>query len=325
MPIRTGGKPDGMMGALLTLGQLRAFVTVADAGGFSAAAKRLGLGQSTVSEAVRELEAALGAGPLLLRRPPGGGSGGPTAAGRAVLPEAHAALEAVARLQRRAAEQTGLDKTTLRIAAVGSASARLLPIPLRQFRAAYPGIAVALFEGTDAEVREWVLGGVANLGVATATDRPSEAPPTGLRTELLIEDEMLAVFAAGHRGLARLATVPAAALTTQPFLMSAAGCEAAIVTFFEAAGHAPPVAATVRDMPTLLAMVREAIGATVVPSLVLSGSGEPPPGLRARPLDPPLRRRLCLLRRQGQQSTAADAFVAMLRAATRQGPGSGRT
>lgn len=45
---------------MLDLTQLRSFVTVEQAGSFTAAAERLGLGQSTVSQHVQRLEASLG-------------------------------------------------------------------------------------------------------------------------------------------------------------------------------------------------------------------------------------------------------------------------
>ncbi len=49
---------------------LRAFLAVAEAGGFGAAARRLGCGQSTLSTLVRDLEAILGI--LCSAAPPGG-------------------------------------------------------------------------------------------------------------------------------------------------------------------------------------------------------------------------------------------------------------
>lgn len=45
---------------MLDLTQLRSFVAVEQAGSFTAAAERLGLGQSTVSQHVQRLEASLG-------------------------------------------------------------------------------------------------------------------------------------------------------------------------------------------------------------------------------------------------------------------------
>ncbi|WP_363324834.1 helix-turn-helix domain-containing protein [Eleftheria terrae] len=51
----------------MTLGQLELFVALVEAGGFSAAGARLGIGQSSVSHTVKALEQALGT-PLFDRR-----------------------------------------------------------------------------------------------------------------------------------------------------------------------------------------------------------------------------------------------------------------
>jgi DNA-binding transcriptional LysR family regulator len=48
----------------LSLEQLRTFISAADEGSFSAAARRLGRAQSAVSELVRSLEIQLGVTPL---------------------------------------------------------------------------------------------------------------------------------------------------------------------------------------------------------------------------------------------------------------------
>lgn len=86
-------------------------------------------------------------------------------------------------------------------------------------------------------------------------------------------------------------------LASERFLMSSAGREAAIRAFFTASGVATRVVATVRDMPTPLAMAREGAGVTIVPALVLC-----PTPLSASwtvPLDPARLRRLVVVRRAG--------------------------
>ena len=57
---------------MLDLTQLRSFVAVEQAGSFTAAAERLGLGQSTVSQHVQRLEASLGRRLLAYREIAGG-------------------------------------------------------------------------------------------------------------------------------------------------------------------------------------------------------------------------------------------------------------
>src|SRR6202000_622782 len=75
----------------MEIGQLRAFVAVAEEGSFTRAADRLPLVQSSVSAAVCTLERELGV--TLLAR--GNRRSEVTDAGRALLPEARHVLEAV--------------------------------------------------------------------------------------------------------------------------------------------------------------------------------------------------------------------------------------
>jgi DNA-binding transcriptional LysR family regulator len=100
--------------------------------------------------------------------------------------------------------------------------------------------------------------------------------------------------------LARQASVSAGDLAGEPFILSRSGCEALVRAYFADAGATLAPAYEVRDTPTILAMVREGLGVTVLSRLSLS---ESPAGLAALPLDPPAVRDLAL-------AVPAGAFVA---------------
>src|SRR5919198_554175 len=96
----------------LNLPQLRAFVAVVDAGGFSAAATDLGLSQSAVSHAVASLERTLAA-PLVVRSTPVR----TTALGDVILPHARTALAATDAIFDVAARHDATTGGTVRLAA----------------------------------------------------------------------------------------------------------------------------------------------------------------------------------------------------------------
>ncbi|MEW2433041.1 LysR family transcriptional regulator [Streptomyces caniferus] len=96
----------------VNLPQLRAFLAVVDAGGFSAAAAELGMSQSAVSHAVASLERELAA-PLLVRATPAR----TTALGERVLPHARLALSAARSVEQIAADATETMSGTVRLAA----------------------------------------------------------------------------------------------------------------------------------------------------------------------------------------------------------------
>lgn len=124
----------------VTLDQLRAFVTVAEAGSFRAAARRLARVQSAVSQAVANLEAELGV--CLFDR----SAYRPTLtpAGRALLADARAILGKADRLRARARGLCQGVELDLAIAAD-----TLFPLPalgaaLGDLHAAYPTVSVRL-------------------------------------------------------------------------------------------------------------------------------------------------------------------------------------
>lgn len=283
----------------LTLVHLRVLVAIVDEGGFTAAAKRLGLTQSGVSQAIQTMEDALGAVLLARRRD----RVEPTEIGGRVLVDARAALRSVERIHENCASWTGLDRGSLRLGSVVSAAAHVLPEALRLFRTRYPNIAVTLLEGSDAEVRDWTVGDAVDVGF-TATLAPE------LEGEVIAEDDFLVVASSRHRRA--LGSTPSLKeVSRHAFIMSAAGCEPAIRALFANAACEPDVAFRVRDMAALLEMVRQGLGLTIVPALSLPKEKT---GLCILELKPRQRRKLFLAtRRQSPLSPAVEAFAETLR------------
>src|SRR5690348_4932505 len=282
---------------LMNLAQLRAFAGVARSGSVSDAALELGLTQSAVSHALASLERELGAR-LIVRDRAGCLL---TELGTRLLPDTAETLRHADRIADIAAAESGLREGRLRVGLIPSASSVLLPL-IAQFRRRYPGVAIAVFEGTDQEVSDWAADRTVDLGVVSG-------PRPDLETVPLAEDEMLAVVPSGHRLASRKnMTVPD--LAGEPFLMSAGGCEPAIRRLHEQ--HRVPLnpASRVTDMATLLAMVREGLGVSIVPALSLGISHD---GIVALPLRPRAPRALLLGAADSDLSPAAEAFIAHVR------------
>lgn len=128
----------------MTLTQLEIFSLVAELQGFTSAAHRLGISQSAVSHAIKALEQELGV--ELFRRHQSLVE--LSDIGAQLLGRARAMLGLANTLQQEAADARGMKRGTLRIGSFGpTASIRLLPTLLQQFRQAYPGIEVHVDEG----------------------------------------------------------------------------------------------------------------------------------------------------------------------------------
>lgn len=128
----------------------RALVAVHDGGGVGAAARALGVAQSTVSETLLSLERLLGA-PVTLRR--AGREAMLTPAAAALLPHARS-LIAASEAALAAGARHG--RATVRLGTVESVSSFLLPDPLGAFRRQWPGVDVRITIGLCEDLRRRV-------------------------------------------------------------------------------------------------------------------------------------------------------------------------
>ncbi len=261
----------------VNLPQLRAFLAVVDAGGFSAAAAELGLSQSAVSHAVASLERELTA-PLLVRATPVR----TTALGERVLPHARIALSAARSVERIAADATETMTGTVRLASTPTVCQGLVPGLLRHWREDQPRITVRVFEGDSAEVATWLEEGTADAAVLID-------PPPGPGIQLAM-DGYRALLPRDHP-LADEPAVDIRDLEDDQFLISPNGCEARIRTIHNLAGLRFTPAHRVRDLATLISMVQAGIGVTVLSEVSRSLI---PPDLVLLPLEPQTSRRLVL-------------------------------
>jgi molybdate transport repressor ModE-like protein len=167
---------------MLMLDALHLFLRIAEEGTFTAAARRAHLSQPALTAAIHRLEDAFGA--RLFDRGPGGAR--LTAAGRALVPWAEAALAAVDRGRRAVAEVEGLAAGEVRLGAGATACSVLLPPVLTAFRTAHPAIRLYLRESLADPARQRVEAGELDLAVV-----PGEG------TEPWLEDELVLVCGAG--------------------------------------------------------------------------------------------------------------------------------
>lgn len=176
---------DGM-----TLDQLRAFVAVAEAGSFSAAARRLGRVHSAVSQSVATLEDQLGVA-LFVR---GGRTPVLSQAGTVLLGDARRVLGEARALKARAAAMDPGIEDELNVAVDGYFPAAVLMDAVTAFRDAFPVLPVSIFTeglgGAEQRLRDGVVGlAIYALALTGAKD---------LESAYLTEVAMLPVVAPAH-------------------------------------------------------------------------------------------------------------------------------
>ncbi|MEO6361451.1 MAG: LysR substrate-binding domain-containing protein [Sphingomicrobium sp.] len=175
----------------VTAAQMRAFLALARAGSYAAAAKAVGTSEPSLHRAVRDLSLAVGR-ELVQRR---GRGVALTSRGRALAREfALANADIEAGLEELAAA-TGRETGCIAIGAMPLCRARLLPAAIARFHARFPDYRVVVAEGSHTELVGPLREGELDLLIGALRDA-SSAPD--LEQRPLFEDRPVIIARAGH-------------------------------------------------------------------------------------------------------------------------------
>lgn len=280
----------------LTLHQLAVFQRVAQTRSFTQAAADLSLSQPVVSRTIGEIERKLGT-QLFTRTTR---SVDLTAAGAEFLAVAASVLDSLqAGLTRFSAYRAG-EYGHVRIAALPSVAAVLLPPIVASFLAGHPGITVHLLDGTTREVLDHLRSGAADLAITDQSPASS-----GLIVHPLLEERIVAVLPAGHRHVAK-AGFSWSDLAAERFIAFSTDSSVRRLTDlgFAQAGVEPETLVETRAVATAGGMIAAGLGVSAMPELVLPLLSFT--RLVTRPLaNPVITRKLSLHLRSGEPLSAA--------------------
>src|SRR5215216_430713 len=247
--------------------QLRAFMAIADAHTFTAAAQRTHYTQAALSMQIKQLEKEVGV-PLFTRMPR-----------RVVLTEAGERLMARAQHILREhdaalaelAELAGAKHGRLRLgSASGMVSADSLPAILKKLRKAHTHAEVSVTSGTSEELVKKILAGETD---AAFISLPVQA--RNVETELLSQDQLVAIASPRH-ALAGQRVVSAFALAGEKLILGERGgnTRRLIDEFFAEAGLKPTVAMELSRQAAIKNMVAADMGVGIVPLSVVKDEVE---------------------------------------------------
>jgi DNA-binding transcriptional LysR family regulator len=193
---------------------------------------------------------------------------------------------------------------------------------LTRFQRQYPEIEVVLFEGTMHEVGEWIESSIIDVGFvllpAKGVDGKLISAGTLITTdeqcvlapkvdETLITTDELCVLVPLEHHLHERHSVTQRELREEGFILEKTHC---MLQFMKLAGFESSrirIRYQVSDSATILAMVREGLGVTLIPRMKLPKKLE---GTVALPLDPPQRIQIGLATRsQELASRGAKLFI----------------
>lgn len=281
----------------MTLTQLEIFSRVAELHSFTSAAHRLGISQSAVSHAIKALEQELGV--ELFRRHQAQIE--LSDIGQQLVMRARTLLGVANTLQQEASDARGMKRGTLRIGSFGpTASNRLLPPILTQFRHEHPGIEVHVDEGPDRQVLQWLDERRVDVGFVVLEQER-------LDTYALFKDQMVALLPAAHP-LTAQPSVALKALCNDPFILTEAGSLELVSRLFSTARLTPKIRYRCAQLLSTLEAVSRGDGLSVVAEASLPPT--PDPRYVVRALSPPVVREIGLgVLDQRQASPATLAFI----------------
>ena len=288
----------------INLRQLRAFVSIGRLGSFTKAADALHATQPALSAQIRDLEESLGV--KLFDRSTR--SVTLTQAGEDLLPVVDNVLGDLGSVVERARDVARRNTGRVTVAALPSLSATLMPEVVARMRALHPGIAIVIKDALAERIIGLIRSDEADLALTSA-------PPTDPQLQFmpLMKDRMVAVLPPAHPLVTAKAIRLVDLLDAPLVLMDRDSSVRRIVDAACASiGRLAAPAYEAAYMATAIGLVREGLGATLLPSSAseLRATGD----LVIRDLDAPrIERELGILKqRRRAYSPAAEALVEVL-------------
>ena len=248
----------------MELRQLRYFAAVARERNFTRAAEQLRIAQPPLSRQIQGLEDELGL--LLIER--GSRPVRLTEAGRLFYEQAVQVLERIEEMTRMAVRLRDAASVRLGVGFVASTLYGKLPEVIRRYRAARPGVEVALIELTSFEQIAALKDGRIDVGFGRILfDDPA------LDRLLLRNEKLIAALPTRHPLLAartgplRLADLAAFPLVVYPKAPRPSYADQ-VLALFRDAGLKPPAVHEVRELQTALGLVAAEAGVCLVPASV---------------------------------------------------------
>ena len=286
----------------MDLRDLEYFLAVVEAKSVTLAARRVHAAQPTLSHALARLERELGErllerkarAPLRL-----------TDAGELVAARARQALSALTALEDDLSALRGQVGGNLRVAAIQSLSATLLPGVLATLAREYPAIKPSVRTLAAESIARAVASGRADVGLLAGAPRSSLR---GLSVKVLFEEPLVALMRRTDP-LARSKTLRVARLAQRELVLVPDGTFLSDIVHeaFERAGVSPNVRLTLASAEALRETVRAGLGLTILPRGYASPTDR---DLVAVPLTHPTPRREVLLVERGPGQLATPRVVA---------------
>ena len=235
------------------------FCKAIETGNFTRTAEEMGYSQSAISQAIKTLEGELGH-TLIDRRKDGVVL---SRDGQAFFPYIQDICAAETALRKKCLEMKGMENTVIRVGAFTSVTRNRLPALMKEFKKQYPNVRFEVQQGDYTVIEQMIRACQVDLGfIITDTG-------TNLDHRALCTDRMMAVLPQNHP-LAREETVTLAQLAKENFILLDEGDYSGTMLSFQRKGLTPPVEYKVHDDYSILLMVQNGMGVSMVYQMLLN-------------------------------------------------------
>ena len=282
---------------------IRAFLAVANSGSFAKAAIELNLSPSALTVQIQQLEEWLGV--VLLERSPRQVS--LTAAGQNNRGPMEKLLLDLDNIVSGSRDLAALRRGVVTIAALPSLCSGALPPILKTFREQFPGVEIRLRDVVAQRIDALVRDGEVDFGVGVRA-RMSH----GLDFQVVMVD-CLSLFVPAHHPFARRRSVTLSELAGEPIILTGrdSSVRERVEQLFSEEGLMLTPGLEANYMSTVMALVRQGLGMTLLPESADEGRGDP---VQVRIEHAAVNREIGVITRAGfGLSPAAARFVEMMK------------
>ena len=243
----------------MTILTYQVFAKIVEQGSFIKAAQVLNLTPSAVSHTVSAMEKELGF--AVFARSKRGVS--LTNYGKQLLPFVNAVLSSEESLKQAVSEINGLWQGTVKVGCFSSVCTNWMPDIIRKFSVDYPAIEVEVFQGTYADVSDWIKNGVVDFGFLS-TSSVGDLPIVPL-----YEDPLLCVTAPDYVRTEETPYMTIGEMQDADFVSQMETTDADISNFFKDNGLNVRTRYHVVDDLSTVALVSKGFGICIMPELVM--------------------------------------------------------
>lgn len=241
--------------------QLRYFVAVAELGSISGAARELFTSQSTITEAVKSLEADLGI--TLVQRHARGMA--LTHSGHKFLRHAQRILADVSYARSAFATDRQPMTGTLNVGVTSLVAGYALPELLARYRRAFPSMAVSVYEDSPEYLEHYLLGGEIDVALLFLS---ALREPSAFNSAVIKSHAFRVWLPFGHK-LTDKKQIERAQLTDERYvLLDSAEIQAATEALWHDIPRAPRVAYRTTSVEAVRSLVATGAGVSVLPDLI---------------------------------------------------------